>query len=291
MNCAGKTAFAPAVWAHRRQQDNATTQVRPLEHGLHTLLSRADRNIFHSVSWFHEQRSFINHNVSIMAYLPSTPLELHGGCLCSAVRYSIRIPALESRPVLPPAFIAARSLNPGETSAVRFPLISVDHCGDCRRAVGTVVQAWFICQHSWVEFQLQPREANDPGTFEQQFKKDEAVSYACLDVARADGGLSAKTYLGHYMSSKDVHRCFCARCGTSVLYSFMGDRGPSWTLGTVVDIALGTLDKQDLEREGVRPDRHLWWNHGIGWVKEMLMDGDSGMLRHPHGRPSERVPE
>jgi hypothetical protein len=56
----------------------------------------------------------------------------------------------------------------------------------------------------------------------------------------------------------------------------------------MVDIVMGSLDKESLEMEGVRPDRHFYWNHGVEWVKNVITGGDGTLNgeklpRHPDG--------
>lgn len=43
-----------------------------------------------------------------------------------------------------------------------------------------------------------------------------------------------------------------------------------------MEIQLGTVDRDDLERfgkegNGIRPEKQLWGNVGIGWIKDMTM--------------------
>ena len=58
----------------------------------------------------------------------------------------------------------------------------------------------------------------------------------------------------------------------------------------MADIVVGSLEKESLETEGVRPDRHFYWESGVSWVKEWAREGDKcfageeGKLpRHPEG--------
>jgi hypothetical protein len=62
----------------------------------------------------------------------------------------------------------------------------------------------------------------------------------------------------------------------------------------MVDIVLGSLDSESLERQGVRPDRHFYWDSGINWVKRLVAEGDSSLdteklPRHPDGSRLEVV--
>lgn len=50
-----------------------------------------------------------------------------------------------------------------------------------------------------------------------------------------------------------------------------------------MDIALGSLDLESLEKEGVRPERQGWWEDGVGWIKKLVSEGDGGLIRHPTG--------
>ena len=40
-----------------------------------------------------------------------------------------------------------------------------------------------------------------------------------------------------------------------------------------LEILMASLDRECLEREYVRPDRHAWWKYGIPWVKEWQTTG------------------
>jgi hypothetical protein len=64
-------------------------------------------------------------------------LALHGGCYCGAVRYMINIPPFKERPVL---YSDAENSGRGE---VRSPVISFDHCNDCRKAAGNIAPIWY----------------------------------------------------------------------------------------------------------------------------------------------------
>ena len=66
----------------------------------------------------------------------------------------------------------------------------------------------------------------------------------------------------------------------------------------MVDIVLGSLDKESLEMEGVRPERHFYWDSGVGWVKRLIAEGDGsldmkgqgkGLPKHPDGNRLEVV--
>lgn len=74
-----------------------------------------------------------------------------------------------------------------------------------------------------------------------------------------------------------MHRIFCGRCGTNFTYHYSGNDvygGPQDKSVPEFDIALGTLDKESAEMEGMRPTRHGWIGDGIPWVKKMVGIGD-----------------
>jgi hypothetical protein len=43
-----------------------------------------------------------------------------------------------------------------------------------------------------------------------------------------------------------------------------------------MDIAYGTLDRESLEMEGLRPTTHSYWGLGIDWVKELVGKKNGG---------------
>ena len=49
----------------------------------------------------------------------------------------------------------------------------------------------------------------------------------------------------------------------------------------MLDILMGTIDREDLEREELRVERHVWWDKGIGWIRDLFSGGDGGMPKHP----------
>jgi hypothetical protein len=86
-----------------------------------------------------------------------------------------------------------------------------------------------------------------------------------------------KTFVVHYKSSHndtfgaDCIRSFCGRCGTVISVGYF-----PWQLPLVAmcSIQMGTLDREDLEKEGVRPERHLSCEYGVDWIVKMVSEGD-----------------
>ena len=116
-----------------------------------------------------------------MAFLSPEPITLHGGCFCKAIRYTINIPDIEQRPIvpdavdtrIPPALRTRGGQNDDGSGArideatvpSRFPVVGFDHCQSCRTISGAVVQCWLICPMKWVKWDLLPRESNQTPSY------------------------------------------------------------------------------------------------------------------------------
>jgi predicted N-formylglutamate amidohydrolase len=57
-----------------------------------------------------------------------------------------------------------------------------------------------------------------------------------------------------------------------------------------MDWLLGTLDREELVREAVRVERHLWWDCGIEWVRRLLSEGDTTIVDDGKGGRLPRHP-
>lgn len=226
-----------------------------------------------------------------MSQIPHTPLTLHGGCFCRAVRYKVSIPPFSERGEIPMAVPV-----PPSTDTVRFPVIGVDHCTSCRLSMGALFQTWLVMPNDWVEFSLAPRPKNgvergegegddDDGCGKITFNDYERVTPPVLDIVKPTKDIRKTTYLGYYRSNPSIHRTHCSRCGTTLTYHYSGAFPPQYSmLPPMIDLTMGSLDKGSLEMEGVRPDRHGWWTDSVPWVAELLRNGDGGRwLRHPAG--------
>ncbi|RDW62524.1 hypothetical protein BP5796_10826 [Coleophoma crateriformis] len=197
-----------------------------------------------------------------MSSLPETPFTLHGGCNCKALRYTFPVPALASRPIVVPA-----SADAGHGD-IRLPMFNVDHCNDCRRASGSLTNFWMVAPRSDLSFQCLLR---DGGEERIQLSGDELLF---------PSPASEKTFIVHYKSSHndtfgaDCIRAFCGRCGTMMSTGYF-----PWQLPIVAacSVQMGTLDREDLEKDGVRLERHLCCENGIDWVVKMVSEGDKGL--------------
>ncbi len=238
--------------------------------------------------------------------LPSDPLVLRGGCNCGAIRYRVSVPEFASRPIhfgFPPE--AA-----DDPSTPRLPLICTDHCNDCRTATSSILPSWILTPADMYAISCLPRppreagENDGTGPFEMPMlplapRKPAADSerppyVPAHDLLRGAQGTRG-TWLQLYVSrdrfsgtGKPMRtvRSFCGRCGTNLTY--LADPMP-YGFPDMIDVILGTVDRADLEKEWMQPERQLWWNNGIPWVKEMV-GGMSGQ-KHPIYSPAEIVEE
>ncbi|KAH8671802.1 Mss4-like protein [Tricladium varicosporioides] len=191
--------------------------------------------------------------------LTNESLTLTGGCDCTSIAYTISIPPLDSRPTL--------------EESIKPPKIYFDHCNKCRTVSGALVQAWINIPQTWVTFSLSSTKDGD------------RVKLTVEDVLKEHTATSG--IMSHYKSSADVSRYFCGKCGTNLVYVYTGKRsGDDGGEAKIemIDIVLGSLSKESLEVEGVKPDRHFYWESGIEWVKGGLVGGEMGALpKHPDG--------
>ncbi|KAL2064539.1 hypothetical protein VTL71DRAFT_3676 [Oculimacula yallundae] len=189
--------------------------------------------------------------------LPPSSLILHGGCDCTSIRYNISIPELNSRPV------AFKDVTSGEE--IHYPHSFLDHCNRCRRVSGAIIQAWLTVPQDWVEWIQTPSPDSD--------RKESTSTISTTDefIKFSSGSGLPVT---NYASSPGIVRSFCGRCGTNLAFvNVERDMGSDGEIATL-DIVLGSLDTESLEREEVRPERHTYWDSGVGWVKKLVTDGD-----------------
>ncbi|EPE30019.1 Mss4-like protein [Glarea lozoyensis ATCC 20868] len=203
-----------------------------------------------------------------MASLPKTSFTLKGGCFCSAIRYTIQVPPLSARPIIPVE--KDEPIGVQDEVTARLPLIDLDHCNSCRRISGSVLEFWLIIPQSWVRFSLLP--------------KDPACGHAepaTVDVVTGKSEILESTFLSSYSSSEGVKRSFCGRCGTNLTFHYTAlggmakaarEKGVEWE--PHMDVTLGSLDREGLEMEGMRPTEVAFPEDGIGWVKRLLKEGE-----------------
>jgi hypothetical protein len=70
-------------------------------------------------------------------------------------------------------------------------------------------------------------------------------------------------------SPNNAWRAFCSRCGTNLTWVRLHSKNDV----PGIDVAFGTLDRESLEVEGLRPVNHSYLGLGIDWVKELFGKG------------------
>lgn len=54
---------------------------------------------------------------------------------------------------------------------------------------------------------------------------------------------------------------------------------------------MGTIDREGLVREQMRPERHVWWDKGTGQIKGSISMGNGAMPKLPLARLTDVVVE
>lgn len=62
-------------------------------------------------------------------------------------------------------------------------------------------------------------------------------------------------------------------CGTPL--TWWGEKDPG-----ILDITYGSLDRECLDNVEMKPERHMMWGLGLGWVKELVERWDPRGERH-----------
>jgi hypothetical protein len=206
--------------------------------------------------------------------LPSHSLVVNGGCNCGAIRYKVSIPEIEKRP-----------LHPSSTSSseAHLPFVVIDHCNDCRRAIGGILPLWICSPIHMVTSSVVLRSTAslpaDPSKRKDSSVQAEArTAWLLAADVFTPGPTSNDTFLTSFDSSEGRRRFFCGRCGTNLAYvAFPMPEG--WP--DMLDIILGTICREDLEGDALQPERQLWWDCGIDWIQKMATQGVGSLPKHP----------
>lgn len=208
--------------------------------------------------------------------LPKHAMTLYGGCNCRAIRYRVTVPDYSSRPFAP---YHMPDTNPAQSegSIPRIPVVLMDHCNDCRRATSAILPMCLVTEVFTVDISCLPRDE----VLDRSKSSDEARDWRALSSIidlfedSCNPNPAPETTLGHYISSEHRHRWFCNHCGTPLGYSVTyAAYPPSWTSAPrMFDIWLGTLDREILENEWMRPDHALWCHFAVDWVSDLAKRG------------------
>jgi hypothetical protein len=218
--------------------------------------------------------------------LPVEALRVEGGCNCGAIRYRVAIPAQAERPLHPLAPTGA---------PVPMPFLVLDHCNDCRRATGSVLPAWLcapldMCSVSLVAASsatLAPKAAAREGQAKEQNGLWTPAGAVFTSTHAPATTANEDHFLTSYESSHERWRWFCVRCGTNVGYTAAMPAG----FPSMLDITLGSVDRRYLDGGALVPERHLWWDYGIDWIRRLATEGYGSLPIHPDYRITETVKE
>ena len=205
--------------------------------------------------------------------VPKEAFTIEGGCNCNAIRYKIDIPAFDSRPF---RSTIETPLDPKDE--VRLPYIITDHCNDCRKATGSIMAFWICSPPEMISVSCIARSGES-----ETLKPTPWVTAA--EVFRGHGPQTHKTFLTFYKSSPDVSRGFCGRCGTNL--TFYGKPPEGYT--EMIDIVLGTIDREYLEGYQLSPERQLEWDFGIDWIQKLSIEGQGHLPKYHDYKLDEEV--
>ena len=161
-----------------------------------------------------------------------------------------------------------------------MPAVYMDHCNDCRRATSSIIPMAIVCDIKTVRASLLPKSAEADGTFTMVDSERDWVFAG--DVFDFRNPALKDLHLTVYKSTTGRSRWFCSRCGTMVAYSVdPGIIPPEWEWPTMLDIWLGSVDREDLEKDYMSPERMLWCEKGVPWIRQLARGGAGGIPEHP----------
>lgn len=154
-----------------------------------------------------------------MSKYPHEAFTIQGGCLCSAIRYTLSYPSQPNRPIVLPS---SKSNGQGD---IRLPQSAVCFCNDCRRSSSGLVLFAIMAPFHQTSFSLlHKRSASDsspasdplPGSSSVSCSKGRmefvANEHFPPKVQLSIGHTSnfQDTYLTTYQSSEKALRAFCS---------------------------------------------------------------------------------
>jgi rhodanese-related sulfurtransferase len=150
-------------------------------------------------------------------------------------------------------------------------MVAIDHCNDCRRATGAILPVALITDITWVQATCIPRDNNG----------SEDLEISAVELFNFETVGRQNVYLSFFKSSPKRCRWFCSRCGTNLAYTVDEGAIPhEWGWPPMINFWLGTVNREDLEILG-SPERMLWCEKGIPWVRELARNGAGAIPEHP----------
>lgn len=205
---------------------------------------------------------------------PSNAFKISGGCHCEAIRYTVSVPELQARSQTPYRTPGATAEDVG--GDLRLPMVAIDHCNNCRRATGALLPMALITETTWSSV-----------TCISKSNEGQNIELSAAELFDWETVKEKDVHLTVYKSTPQRSRWFCSRCGTNIAYTV--DKGAlpvEWGWPDMLDIWLGTVDREDLEGLGP-PERMLWCENGIPWIRELARNGAGGVPEHPQWRIDE----
>lgn len=207
-----------------------------------------------------------------MPELSSQPFTLTGGCFCQAIRYTISVPKLSERPMMPELSTEIdHAIGKHDQTKAHYPQVEVDHCSMCRRVQGSIVVVWLVVIRSWLKFSFLPKTSLTISSSTEESRIEPDIT----EVLRGARNVVENTFLAHYSSSEEVDRLFCSRCGTHLTFT----HNPPAPEKQGMDISFGTLDPEFLEWKSLKPRVNGFEGSGIGWVRKWLKEGETALSR------------
>lgn len=207
--------------------------------------------------------------------MPPDAFTIKGGCNCSAIRYIISIPEFSQR------FENPYKTPGANINGLRIPMTVIDHCNDCRAATAAVLPMAIVTDARTVRVRVAKHSpvANVEGRLDVDEVKDEYAP--AVDVFDFQNPRLSELCLSFYKSSPKRTRWFCGRCGTPIGYTIDPGVVPEeWGWPPMLDLWLGTVDREYLQEQWMAPERMLWCEKGIGWVRELAREGHA-VPEHP----------
>jgi hypothetical protein len=230
--------------------------------------------------------------------LPDEALTLTGGCNCGAVRYRIAVPPKDQRPA---SWSYGPHYDDSDPKLGRVPCVASCYCNDCRRATGATPMQVMVNSAPAVTVSVLPREPSQdetrvisgrltqpiaPGSTPAEDDAKRPPYLPALDVLRPGQPAADGSWLRFFHTiycGEQSSRSFCGRCGTNMAYHFEISHeffGPDITVPDyrhIVDIMLGTLDREWVEKDWFEPERDVNLESGLPWATRAAAKGSSSI--------------
>ena len=203
--------------------------------------------------------------------IPTYPFTISGGCNCGAVRYRVNVPAHKERKPMP------YKTNDADIGDLRLPANMICHCNNCRAASSGIILACIAADFDTIAVSVAASGAQQDA---------ERVWRPATEIFDKPAVIKDTTSpLAVYESSPLRSRWFCRVCGTQFGYSIDLEHPAyaEWGWPPMFDIYMGTVDRADLEKDWMMPERRMWCEPGVPWIRRLIAEGTEahGLTSHP----------